>query len=100
MALIAFMRMWKSTLLAGALSVALPGALAGPDHGESAGEVHCDGEALEDYNMTLAITSVFVVWILSLAGAAFPTILALKRHPYIILAIKMGEYTLQTTPLQ
>jgi len=50
-----------------------------------------EGEPLSDYNLDLAILSVFVMLIISFMGAAFPALLAIKRHPYLILAIKFGK---------
>ena len=81
----------------GASAALLPqGAWAGPpSDAEIAGEeadVHCDAEPLADYNLNLAIGSVFVMLIISFAGAAFPALLALKRHPSLVLAIKLGSF--------
>ena len=70
----------------------LVGASASPEHGQEESEISCDGEPLSDYNLNLAIASVFVMLVVSFMGAAFPALLALKRHPYLILAIKFGEF--------
>ncbi|MEO2191372.1 MAG: ZIP family metal transporter, partial [bacterium] len=42
--------------------------------------------------MTLAIVSVFVVWIVSFAGAAFPLLTSLSRHPYLVMSIRLGSF--------
>jgi hypothetical protein len=65
--------------------------LASPDHGAEESEILCEGEPLSDYNLDLAIISVFVMLIISFIGAAFPALLAIKRHPHLILAIKFGK---------
>jgi hypothetical protein len=81
----------KGTVLALAAAGLLQGALASGEHGIDESEILCEGEPLSDYNLNLAITSVFVLLIISFLGAAFPALLALKRHPYLILAIKFGK---------
>lgn len=54
-------------------------------------EDHEDHEG-EDYNLTLAIVSVFVLWVVSFIGAGFPLLLAIKQHPWIIMAIRLGSF--------
>ena len=76
------------TLLQGAAAQ----SSSSPSDATTADTNQCDGAPLEDYNLTLAIISVFVVLILSFIGAAFPALLALKRHPYLILTIKLGSF--------
>lgn len=77
------------TLLGVAL---LASAHGSADNGVEGSEIVCDAEPLESYNMHLAVVSVFVMLIISFAGAAFPALLAIKRHPYLILAIKLGSF--------
>jgi|694.fasta_scaffold67274_3 hypothetical protein len=78
-------------VLASAAALLLsPVVRASADHGAEESEILCDGEPLSDYNLDLAITSVFVMLVISFIGAAFPALLAIKRHPYLILAIKFG----------
>lgn len=84
----------KVLVLAFTGALLLQGAWASA--GEDASEIVCEGEPLSDYNLDLAITSVFVLLIISFMGAAFPALLALKRHPYLILSIKFGEFSLNT----
>ena len=82
----------KAIVLASAAAVLLQGARASGEHGADESEIVCEGEPLSDYNLDLAIISVFVLLIISFMGAAFPALLAIKRHPYLILAIKFGEF--------
>ena len=79
-------------LVSSLLAASLVGAYGSADHGAEASEVVCNSEPLEDYNMHLAIVSVFVILIISFLGAAFPALLALKRHPYLVLSIKLGSF--------
>lgn len=58
------------------------------DHHEE-GEDHVDDDS---YNLTLAIVSVFVLWIVSFMGAAYPLLLSLSRHPYIVMSIRLGSF--------
>ena len=63
--------------------------------GEEAEEHHEEGEDHVDddsYNLTLAIVSVFVLWIVSFMGAAYPLLLSLSRHPYIVMSIRLGSF--------
>ena len=59
--------------------------------GEEDGHDH-DHDEEEGYNLTLAIVSVFVLWIVSFAGAAFPLLTSLSRHPYLVLSIRLGSF--------
>ena len=45
-----------------------------------------------NYNLNLAITSVFVVGVVSFLGAGYPLLLAIKRHPWLIMGIKFGAF--------
>lgn len=49
-------------------------------------------EGHDSYNLTLAIVSVFVLWVVSFMGAGFPLLLAIKRHPWIVMAIRLGSF--------
>eukprot|EP00889_Picochlorum_renovo_P000655 jgi/Picre1/27685/NNA_000649.t1 len=61
--------------------------------GEEEHEDHEDHEHEDDsYNLDLAIASVFVVWFVSFLGAGFPLLLAIKRHPWVVMAIKFGSF--------
>ena len=64
--------------------------------GEEAEEHHEEGEEHHDdddsYNLTLAIVSVFVLWIVSFMGAAYPLLLSLSRHPHIVMSIRLGSF--------
>ena len=60
----------------------------GEEHHEE-GEDHVDDDS---YNLTLAIVSVFVLWIVSFMGAAYPLLLSLSRHPYIVMSIRLGSF--------
>lgn len=61
--------------------------------GEEEHEDHEDHEDEDDsYNLDLAIASVFVVWFVSFLGAGFPLLLAIKRHPWVVMAIKFGSF--------
>lgn len=66
-------------------------AQAGGEGGSESG-ISCEGALAEDYNMGLAIASVFILLVVSFVGAGFPALLALKRHPYLVLAIKFGNF--------
>ena len=59
--------------------------------GEEDGHDH-DHDEEEGYNLTLAIVSVFVLWIVSFAGAAFPLLTSLSRHPYLVMSIRLGSF--------
>lgn len=62
-------------------------------HAEEEGEEdHHGDEEDSSYNLTLAIVSVFVLWVVSFLGAGFPLLLAIKRHPWIIMAIRLGSF--------
>ena len=89
------------------LHVCVVGVLAGGTHGASCDhvtdEVHGDGELHEDhehdhedtddgYNLGLAIASVFIVGVVSFIGAGYPLLLALKRHPWMVMGIKFGAF--------
>ena len=86
----------KVFVLASTAALLVQGAVASGEHGGDPSEIVCSGEPLSDYNLNLAIVSVFVLLIISFIGAAFPALLALKRHPYLILAIKFGKLILST----
>jgi len=72
-------------------AAALEVACASPD-ADSETQADCDGAVALDYNLNLAIASVFILWVISFFGAAFPALLALKRHPYLEYAIKFGAF--------
>jgi len=53
----------------------------------------CSGSAPESYNLDLAIASVFVLWVVSFLGAAFPLVLWWKeKSPVLLLAVKFGAF--------
>jgi zinc transporter 1/2/3 len=54
--------------------------------------VDCGSSSGASYNMQLAIASVFVLFAISFVGASFPALLALRRHPYLVLSIKFGSF--------
>lgn len=60
--------------------------------GASSDATNCNGAPGLDYNLDLAISSVFVILVISFLGAAFPALLALRRHPYLVLSIKFGSF--------
>ena len=63
---------------------------------EITGEEHDSEEHTDDvddsYDLGLAIASVFVVGAVSFAGAAFPCLLAINRHPWIVNSVKFGSF--------
>ena len=77
--------------LAAAAAQLAAGAEAEPSD-ELSAALECAAEAPSDYNLGLAIASVFIVLIVSFMGAAFPALLALKRHPWLVIAIKFGAF--------
>lgn len=66
--------------------------VAGEEEHEGEHEEDHDHEEDDNYNLTLAIVSVFVLWVVSFIGAGFPLLLAIKRHPWIIMAIRLGSF--------
>jgi zinc transporter 1/2/3 len=54
------------------------------------GDDHDDDD--DNYNLNLAIASVFVLWVVSFIGAGFPLLLAVKQHPWIVMAIRFGSF--------
>lgn len=54
--------------------------------------VDCGSSSGASYNMQLAIASIFVLFAISFIGASFPALLALRRHPYLVLSIKFGSF--------
>ena len=75
--------------------VHLQGVRGSSTHGASCAHSDGDDDHAEDmndsYNLNLSIISVFVLWAVSFAGAAFPLLLAFE-HPWLILGIKYGAY--------
>lgn len=62
------------------------------EHDDLLGEEHGDDHDDDGYNLTLAIVSIFVLWVVSFAGAAYPLLLKLSRHPYIVMSIRLGSF--------
>lgn len=93
------MNVGNAITIAFAAALLLQGAQASGEHGSEPDEIVCEGEPLSAYNLDLAIISVFVLLIISFIGAGFPALLAIKRHPYLILSIKFGEFFFRETPL-
>ena len=67
-------------------------ALEGDEHAEEEHDEEHEEEHTDSYNLGLAIASVFVVGVVSFIGAGFPVLLELKRHPWLVLAIKLGAF--------
>ena len=52
----------------------------------------CGSSTPESYNLDLAIASVFVLWVVSFLGAAFPLLLLWRRSLNLLLAVKFGAF--------
>lgn len=52
----------------------------------------CGDSTPESYNLDLAIASVFVLWVVSFLGAAFPLLLLWRRSATLRLAVKLGAF--------
>eukprot|EP00890_Picochlorum_soloecismus_P001834 jgi/Picsp_1/2651/NSC_00881-R1_cation transporter len=67
-------------------------SLEGEEHAEEEHDEEHEDEPTDSYDLGLAIASVFVVGVVSFIGAGFPVLLELKRHPWLVLAIKLGAF--------
>lgn len=76
-------------LVALLIAAAVPLAQANPTTDE---ESCTSSDPAMDYNLNLAIVSVFVLLVVSFIGAGFPALLALRRHPWLVLGIKLGSF--------